>query len=624
MFRKLTVVYVVAAVACSEGAGGPSAPAPGGSRGPLTLMKLSGDSQTATVSSPVGVPPSVRVVVDQEPIAGVSVRFAVAAGNGSVAGQIAVTDSLGVATVGRWALGTRAGSNALSATVDGVTPVTFTANGTAGPLARVAPATAGLVVGTVGAAVKVPPAVRATDAYDNPIQSVAVTFAVTSGGGTATGTSPRTDTLGIAAVGSWTLGTVAGANTLTASVPSLASVAFSATGQAGPPASVTRAAADSQVANLQSPVDTAPAVTLRDAYGNPAAGVVVTFSVASGGGTVAGATQTTDAAGRAQVGTWTLGPAPGINTLAASFAGLPPVIFTATGVDRCTTPVPYALGSSIDGSLSFASCQLPSGEFSDLYSVSPSGTARARLDMTSMSLVSHLSLLDANGALVLSTPYYCGWDDCSGTDSIRVLLGAGPYLVQATGYAYDYNDNILGGVVGPYTLSSGALPEDVHSCSGQEPTYVLPGVTTTQRVDSTDCAASFRSSHYYYDQVSIYMTAGRTYTISMSSVEFDTYLELWAAGPTLYLPGPVAFNDDLDGSSNSQIAFTPTVSGLYVVEPETYQPEATGTYTLAVAATGAPPAGLRAAHPAEGSPGVSGLRPTAFTRPSFIPRPPKP
>lgn len=45
----------------------------------------------------------------------------------------------------------------------------------------------------------------------------AVTFAVASGGGSITGATASTGSDGIATVGSWTLGTPAGANTMTAS-----------------------------------------------------------------------------------------------------------------------------------------------------------------------------------------------------------------------------------------------------------------------------------------------------------------------------------------------------------------------------------------------------------------------
>jgi hypothetical protein len=76
-----------------------------------------------------------------------------------------------------------------------------------------------------------------------------------------------------------------------------------------------------------------PTVLVRTPGGAPAPGQQVTFAVASGGGTITGATATTDANGRASVGSWTVGGLPGPNTLTATITGstLSPIVFTAVG-----------------------------------------------------------------------------------------------------------------------------------------------------------------------------------------------------------------------------------------------------------------------------------------------------
>ena len=88
---------------------------------------------------------------------------------------------------------------------------------------------------SAGTAVPVAPSVRVTDAGDNPVPGVHVTFAVASGGGSVTGAAAVTNAKGIAAVGAWTLGGTAGTNTLTATAAGLAGspVTFTATGDAG-------------------------------------------------------------------------------------------------------------------------------------------------------------------------------------------------------------------------------------------------------------------------------------------------------------------------------------------------------------------------------------------------------
>ncbi|MFA6245200.1 MAG: Ig-like domain-containing protein [Candidatus Hydrogenedentales bacterium] len=89
-----------------------------------------------------------------------------------------------------------------------------------------------------GEAVATPPSVTAHDAFGNPIPNLAITFAVTSGGGSVTGANATTNASGIATVGSWTLGGSPAENTLTASGPGLTGSPqqFTATALAGVPA----------------------------------------------------------------------------------------------------------------------------------------------------------------------------------------------------------------------------------------------------------------------------------------------------------------------------------------------------------------------------------------------------
>ncbi len=87
-----------------------------------------------------------------------------------------------------------------------------------------------LQTAAAGTAVAVAPQVKVTDAFGSPVASVAVTFAVASGGGSITGGSATTDASGLASVGTWTLGATAGANTLTATVTGLPVATFTATG----------------------------------------------------------------------------------------------------------------------------------------------------------------------------------------------------------------------------------------------------------------------------------------------------------------------------------------------------------------------------------------------------------
>jgi len=237
---------------------------------PGQLVKVSGDSQTASAGQMLALPLVVRVNdATGHAIAGATVGFAAALGSGSAGSSSATTDASGQAQ-STWTLGGTGGSQALNATVAGSgvagSPVQFTAISlTAG--ATLAAFAGDNQVGLVGYRVNVRPAVRLTDAGSNPVAGAAVTFAVASGGGSLTLGTTTTNSNGVAQVGSWTLGGGAGTNTMTATTPGMGitgnPVTFADTGVAavfnieiqyyGPaPSAAALTAMDSAVAKWQS------------------------------------------------------------------------------------------------------------------------------------------------------------------------------------------------------------------------------------------------------------------------------------------------------------------------------------------------------------------------------------
>ena len=96
------------------------------------------------------------------------------------------------------------------------------------------------------------------------------------------------------------------------------------------PAALVPITGDAQEAVVGTAVAKAPAVQVVDASAAPIPGVTVTFAVVTGGGSVTGASATTNASGVATVGSWTLGTVVGTNKLAASVGALT-LTFTANG-----------------------------------------------------------------------------------------------------------------------------------------------------------------------------------------------------------------------------------------------------------------------------------------------------
>ncbi|HEY6225271.1 MAG TPA: Ig-like domain-containing protein, partial [Gemmatimonadales bacterium] len=305
------------------------------------IAKSAGDGQSATVNTAVSTNPQV-LVTDQfgNPVASATVTFAVTSGGGKVNGATSApvgTDALGHASV-VWTLGASAGANTVSATVAAVTPVSFSATGTAAAAQTLASSGGGGQTDTIGATLPTPYTVLVTDQFGNAVSGVNVTFSITAGGGAIDGGAgpviKGTDGAGHASV-TRTLGTVAGTQTVqaSASVPSGSPVTFSATAN---PGNATTIAANSSTllsGTVNTAVSPAPSVKVTDRGGNAVAGVSVTFAAASGtSGSVTGGSQSTAGTGVATVTSWTLDQTVGNDTVLATASGLTgsPVRFVAT------------------------------------------------------------------------------------------------------------------------------------------------------------------------------------------------------------------------------------------------------------------------------------------------------
>ena len=113
------------------------------------------------------------------------------------------------------------------------------------------------------------------------------------------------------------------------------------------PADVVAISALTQGVATGSPVAEPPSVLVTSAQGRPLPGVTVRFTVTSGGGTLTGSEPVTDTEGIARTESWTLGSAPGRNTVRATIDGLSSadLVFEAMALpDGCTGLVPLDLG----------------------------------------------------------------------------------------------------------------------------------------------------------------------------------------------------------------------------------------------------------------------------------------
>jgi hypothetical protein len=196
--------------------------------------------------------------------------------------------------------------------------------------------------GVTAAPLAKPLILRVTDQEGIGIPNRTVVWALSSGSGSINPSTGMTDSEGFASA-EWTLGPLSGVQRVSAQVPDIGAVTFTALNTDDGPGEPVAATVEAVEGNGQTvpagtEVAVLPAVRVLDDEGRPVEGFAVTFVVVGGGGSLTGDTQTTGADGVARVGGWTLGAAPGTNTLEARAGSLEgsPVTFTAQG----TAPEP--------------------------------------------------------------------------------------------------------------------------------------------------------------------------------------------------------------------------------------------------------------------------------------------
>jgi hypothetical protein len=219
---------------------------------PTRLTMVSGNGQVAQVNNVLGSDDVVRVSDTYgNGIAGVAIDWTIVSGGGSLSTTKTTTLADGSATV-RSTLGPSAGTQTVSATANGLPnkpAVTFSATATAPlpppptppppPPPPPPPSTLTLVSGDgqtaePGTTLSAPIVVMAADASGHALPNRAVTFTVTSGGGSVSPTAATTDVNGRAQT-TWTLGATAGMQTLNVSAPAVTSTVVTVSATAGKP-----------------------------------------------------------------------------------------------------------------------------------------------------------------------------------------------------------------------------------------------------------------------------------------------------------------------------------------------------------------------------------------------------
>ena len=311
---------------------------------PASVTATSGGGQSAPVGTAFANP-LVATVKDAggNPVNGITVTFSapIFGASAAFAGSTtisATTNASGMATSPTMtANGTIGGPYTITGSVNGVlTSATYSETNTGGPPASIVATSGSPQSAQINTAFAAPLVATVRDSGGNPSPGVAVTFTAPGSGASGTfaggGTSAvaTTNASGMATSPAFTGNGTAGGYTITGAVAGVGSPAsFSLTNTAGPPASITATSGSPQSAQITTAFAAPFVATVKDAGGNPASGVSVTFTAPgsgasgsfAGGGTTASVT--TNASGVATSPVFTAnGTAGGPYNITASVSGV--------------------------------------------------------------------------------------------------------------------------------------------------------------------------------------------------------------------------------------------------------------------------------------------------------------
>jgi alpha-tubulin suppressor-like RCC1 family protein len=332
---------------------------------PGVATKLAASVQPTNTVAGASISPSVQFVVQDAlgntvTTATNSVTVAISAGTGAVGavlgGTTTVAATAGVASFSGLTLDKAASGYTLSATATALTAaVTSAFTISVGAASKL-----GFTVNASNAvaAVAIAPSIQVAvqDAQGNTVttatNSITLAIATDPSGVTAvlSGTKTVAAVAGIAAFSGLSINKAATGFVLSAAATGLTTAngtAFNIT--AGAATQIQRVSAGhGQSAVVGTKVTIAPSVTVYDANFNTVAGASVTFAVTAGGGSLDALVATSNAAGIATPGNWTLGPAAGQNEFTAILTGPigTAVTFAATAHGGAATQIAVNAGNN--------------------------------------------------------------------------------------------------------------------------------------------------------------------------------------------------------------------------------------------------------------------------------------
>ena len=328
------------------------------------LTVTAGNNQSATVNTAFATPLQVTVhdtygnltsgnVTFTAPPSGASGIF-----TGGLSTLTVASDANGIAAAPAFTANTTSGtynvSTSMPVTGGGTVTANFSLTNTAGTAVSFAIAAGNNQSAAVGAVFAIPPQAQLRDIYSNPVSGASVTFIVSGSGasGTFPGNMPTTtvptvtvlsDATGKATTPAFTANATSGNYTMNATAMTTSgttNIVFSLTNTATASAHITVFDGANQSAVLGVQFAAPLQAVVRDAHGNPASGVTITFAAPVMGATVTfptGNTAITDSNGVGGVSVTASGR-PGNLTVTANVMGVSgPASFGLTNTPAANT-----------------------------------------------------------------------------------------------------------------------------------------------------------------------------------------------------------------------------------------------------------------------------------------------
>jgi len=258
-----------------------------------------------------------------------------------------------------------------------------------------------------------------------------------------------------------------------------------------------------------------PSVIVQDMNGNPTPGVVVTFAVTDGNGSISGPVATSNSAGIARVGGWKLGSLVGMNALTATAGTLTPITFRATAVAGPPRRIHKVSGDNQIAAPGTTVALRPQVRITDDFG-------------------NPLSGIEVNFAIG------GGGGSLASTEAVSDTAG----LAAAGAWS-------LGSPGGQSIVARAAsLPPAIFSAVAIQPVYpcarigaLAEGTITRSQLSAQSCRGG---DGRFFEAFSATPTSNETYAFSLTSTDFDTYLELRDEGGT-----PIASNDNANPATRN-------------------------------------------------------------------------